>query len=169
MIMRFVMSARSGDIRETAVQKLNCVCVCAWVGKHALHFVCVLPCVLYYVCWINMCTGHSIIDKMGMPVCVIFTNIWSWGKGDGVYAPLCASKPGELCRVHDDSLSSLSLSLSLCQSFLSRSLFLVTVDRFNTIEHLTLPSCQGQSQPPLLSCLLSSPLFSPCLLPFSPL
>lgn len=83
-----------------------------------------------------------------------FTSTWSWVKIDGE-GYVCAPKPwgiDAMCRVHDDSLS-LSLSISL---FLSLSPSLVTVDRFNTIERLTGPGCQRQSQLSLLPCLLSS-------------
>ncbi len=61
MIMRFVMSPRSGNIRETATQKLNCgvghtapcVCVCVCVC------VCLFECVFQCVCHMYAGSIHS--------------------------------------------------------------------------------------------------------------
>lgn len=96
----------------TAMQSHQCVCVCG--GAYTVS-VCVVFLLPYTRCWIDTFTGHHIIDEMGMSVCVVFTNTRSWVRidGEGAWAALCAPKPRELCRVHDDSLP---LSLSLCQS-----------------------------------------------------
>lgn len=111
MIMRFVMSTRSGNIREMAAQKLN------HAAAHAALCVCLNVCYPMRVCVICMLDQyvhrHNIIDEMGKPVCVVFTNTWSCVKLDGVYVcvALCAPKPGELmlCVV-----SMTTASLSLC-------------------------------------------------------
>lgn len=135
MIMRFVMSTRSGNIREMAAQKLN------HAAAYAALCVCLNVCYPMRVCVICMLDQyvhrHNIIDEMGKPVCVVFTNTWSCVKLDGegvcVCGFVCTQTWGidAMCRVHDDSLSlSLFPSVSL---FLSRSLSLVTVDRFNTM------------------------------------
>lgn len=112
------------------------------------------------MCYIHW---HNVRDKIGCLSVSFLRDTWGRVKIDGctcVYAGLCVA----LCStqtwgidavrcVHDDSFF---LSPSLCLSpsvspFLSCLFSLVTVDRFNTIEHLTGPVCLRQSWLPLLS------------------
>lgn len=124
---------------------------CQRDSREANAILCVLLCVCYCVCYPCMLDQyihlHNIIEEMGMPVFVDFTNTWS--ENVWIRSVCLAPELGSWCYVS-------------CL-FLSCPLSLVTVDRLNTMERLTGPGYQRQSQLSLLSCLLSFPVSSPLL------